>query len=127
MVRPSSEPASRRIPPRTGTGGRVGRLRATQATASARPSRSTRIFMSVLSRHEGRLGRGRVDRRRLGETQDVGRHRRACAGAAPIGPCPVCFHFATHAFAHTHPPAFSLLITLGEKNSRSSKSCGLGG
>src|SRR4051812_46450934 len=35
-------------PPSTGTGGLDGRLRATQATASARPSRSTRIFMSVL-------------------------------------------------------------------------------
>src|SRR3954463_7409986 len=42
------DPASNSTPPNTGTGGLDGRLRATQATASARPSRSTRIFMSVL-------------------------------------------------------------------------------
>src|SRR6185312_2524744 len=42
--------ASTRTPPRTGTGGRAGRLRATHAAASARTSRSTRNFMTGTSR-----------------------------------------------------------------------------
>ena len=41
--------ASRRTPARTGTGGRVGRLRAVHVTASARTSRSTRNLIPHLS------------------------------------------------------------------------------
>ena len=74
-----SPSVSSRTPPSTGTGARLGRLRATKATASARASRSTRNFIAgpppVGRSAPG--GAGVLDCR-LGRTPARVHHGRAC-------------------------------------------------
>ena len=112
--------ASIRTPPSTGTGGRAGRLRATQAAASARTSRSTRNFM------RGPLALGGSS----GDVRPVTAVRPEPAGAAhrralPPERCHPDLLRRPGAPGRRPIHRGSVLVLLGrENNSSSNRSCG---